>query len=199
VYFKGINLVNAISDATKFPPVEVMPWIKYIPRWLAPVKAFHGCTIKIAADTILSVDSPLWPYEAGPRSPIRLTYGWVRSSGQTGIWYGMLPREGARASGRAKFITKRYFVRLLTSYILPKLIPDHSTSRFLGATLMDAGAETSTSFLQSFVLALLSYPECQQRIQTEIDAVIGSGRMPNLTDYDELPYLRAFVNEVSVW
>ena len=64
---------------------------------------------------------------------------------------------------------------------------------------MDAGAETSASFLQGFVLALLSYPEFQQRIQTEIDTVVGSSRMPNLVDYEKLPYLQAFINEVCVF
>ena len=62
---------------------------------------------------------------------------------------------------------------------------------------MDAGAETTTSFLQAFVLALLSYPECQKRIQSEIDTVIGSARMPNFADHEQLPYLQAFINEVS--
>ena len=63
---------------------------------------------------------------------------------------------------------------------------------------MDAGAETSASFLQTFVLALLSYPECQKQIQTEMDTVIGSARMPNLADYEQLPYLQAFISEVSL-
>ena len=40
VYFKGIKLVNEINDQTKYPPLEFMPWIKYIPRWLAPVGLF---------------------------------------------------------------------------------------------------------------------------------------------------------------
>jgi cytochrome P450 len=62
---------------------------------------------------------------------------------------------------------------------------------------MDAGAETTASFLQTFVLALLSYPKCQKHIQTEIDTVIGSARMPNFADYEQLPYLQAFINEVS--
>jgi hypothetical protein len=40
VYFQGIKLVNEVNDTTRFPPVEIMPWIKYIPRWLAPVSPF---------------------------------------------------------------------------------------------------------------------------------------------------------------
>ena len=37
-YTKAIKLTNEINDPTKFPPVEIMPWITYVPRWLAPVR-----------------------------------------------------------------------------------------------------------------------------------------------------------------
>jgi hypothetical protein len=37
-FTKAIKLANEVSDATRFPPVEIMPWITYIPRWLAPVR-----------------------------------------------------------------------------------------------------------------------------------------------------------------
>ena len=37
-YTKAVKLANEINDTTRFPPVEIMPWITYIPRWLAPVR-----------------------------------------------------------------------------------------------------------------------------------------------------------------
>jgi cytochrome P450 len=61
---------------------------------------------------------------------------------------------------------------------------------------MDAGGETSASYLQSFILAILTYPSCQLLAQREIDRVVGSDRMPVLEDYEHLPYLKALVNEV---
>ena len=61
---------------------------------------------------------------------------------------------------------------------------------------MDAGGETSASYLQSFLLAILTYPECQRTAQEEIDRVVGPDRMPTLEDYEELPYLKALLNEV---
>lgn len=63
---------------------------------------------------------------------------------------------------------------------------------------MDGGVETTTSFIQNVVLALVSYPEVQKKAQEEIDKVIGAARMPALEDYQELPYLRAFVDEVCL-
>jgi hypothetical protein len=61
---------------------------------------------------------------------------------------------------------------------------------------MDAGAETSASFMQNLVLCFLTYPKCLKKAQEEIDTVIGPSRMPTLDDYDNLPYLRALVDEV---
>ena len=67
---------------------------------------------------------------------------------------------------------------------------------FLGMVLMDGGVETTASFVQNLVLALITYPECQKKVQEEMDSVVGAERMPTLADYDDLPYLRAFVEEV---
>ena len=62
---------------------------------------------------------------------------------------------------------------------------------------MDGGAETSAAFLHNVILALLGYPECQKKAHKEIDRIVGTARMPTLADYDDLPYLRAFVEEVG--
>jgi cytochrome P450 len=70
--------------------------------------------------------------------------------------------------------------------------------RFLGAVMMDAGGETTASSMQSFVLALISYPECQRRAREEIDMMIGPDRLPTIEDFDNLPYLRALINEVRI-
>ncbi|KAF8817273.1 putative cytochrome P450 monooxygenase [Phlegmacium glaucopus] len=35
-YFEGIKLFNEICDVSAYPPIELFPWVQYIPRWLAP-------------------------------------------------------------------------------------------------------------------------------------------------------------------
>lgn len=67
----------------------------------------------------------------------------------------------------------------------------------MAKVLMDAGAETSTSYLQSFVLALINFPECQKRAQKELDEVVGTDRLPTFGDFPNLPYVNAFIKEVS--
>jgi cytochrome P450 len=62
---------------------------------------------------------------------------------------------------------------------------------------MDAGTETSASYLQNFVISLLQSPESQYKAQNKIDSVVGGDRLPVLADFDQLPYIKALVREVS--
>ncbi|KAI0259756.1 cytochrome P450 [Gloeopeniophorella convolvens] len=62
-----------------------------------------------------------------------------------------------------------------------------------------AGAETTVSSLRSFVLAMVLYPEVQQKARAEIDAVTSGLRLPDFSDQDELPYVNAVVKEVMRW
>ena len=43
------------------------------------------------------------------------------------------------------------------------------------------------------------YPEVQKKIQTEIDAVVGSNRLPDFHDRPSLPYINAVIKESSRW
>ncbi len=67
----------------------------------------------------------------------------------------------------------------------------------MGRVLLDAGTETSASFLHSFVMAMACYPEVQSKAQDEIDRVLPSDQLPLLEDYDDLPYLQAIIKEAS--
>lgn len=43
------------------------------------------------------------------------------------------------------------------------------------------------------------YPEVQKTAQAELDAVIGSDRLPSFSDRPQLPYLEAVLREVLRW
>ncbi|EUC41238.1 hypothetical protein COCMIDRAFT_40564 [Bipolaris oryzae ATCC 44560] len=66
----------------------------------------------------------------------------------------------------------------------------------IGAVLMDGGVKTTATFTHSLVLALINYPEFQRKAQEEIDTVVGPDRWPRLKDYENVPYIRAIVDEV---
>ena len=57
----------------------------------------------------------------------------------------------------------------------------------------------SVSSIHSFILAMTIFPDVQKHAQAEIDAVIGSERLPSLGDKKNLPYLEALVKEVFRW
>ncbi|KAM7200889.1 Cytochrome P450 [Naviculisporaceae sp. PSN 640] len=61
-----------------------------------------------------------------------------------------------------------------------------------------AGALTIGSPIQSFLLAMCHYPEWQEKLQNEIDTVLG-GKCPQWEDREKLPLLRAVVKEVIRW
>ncbi|KAH7911674.1 cytochrome P450 [Hygrophoropsis aurantiaca] len=67
------------------------------------------------------------------------------------------------------------------------------------ATVFIAGAETSSSTLQSFILAMLLHPEVQAKAQAEIDSAIGTSRLPNFDDRPSLPYVEAILREILRW
>ncbi|KAK1988359.1 cytochrome P450 [Colletotrichum cereale] len=67
------------------------------------------------------------------------------------------------------------------------------------AVMYGGGADTSASSIQSFILAMIIFPDVQNKAQKEIDAVVGSSRLPNYADRDRLPYVNALVKETLRW
>ncbi|EKM78384.1 hypothetical protein AGABI1DRAFT_41945 [Agaricus bisporus var. burnettii JB137-S8] len=62
-----------------------------------------------------------------------------------------------------------------------------------------AGIETTAGTLSVFTLAMLIFPEVLKKAQEEVDRVVGSERMPEFHDKDQLPYVTALINETLRW
>ena len=43
------------------------------------------------------------------------------------------------------------------------------------------------------------YPEVQKKAQAEIDAVVGTDRLPEIEDRPSLPYINALIKELMRW
>jgi len=76
-----------------------------------------------------------------------------------------------------------------------KFSMDHELAGYLGGVLLEGGSGTTSSFVQSLVLALVAFPDVQKKAQKEIDQVIGPDRVPTVDDFENLPYIRAIVKE----
>ncbi|KAJ7916803.1 cytochrome P450 [Mycena leptocephala] len=72
---------------------------------------------------------------------------------------------------------------------------DREMTGYLSGVIIETGSETTTSYLQSLVLALVAYPDAQKKAHEEIDRVVGEQRMPTLNDLEHMPYIRAIILE----
>lgn len=70
---------------------------------------------------------------------------------------------------------------------------------YIVGSLLEAGSDTTASTLNGFVQAMVLYPDAQKQAQLELDNLCGTDRLPNIEDWDSLPYTRACVKETLRW
>uniref|UniRef100_A0A8C8SV56 Cytochrome P450 2J2-like n=1 Tax=Pelusios castaneus TaxID=367368 RepID=A0A8C8SV56_9SAUR len=59
------------------------------------------------------------------------------------------------------------------------------------------GTETAATTIRWALLYMAAYPKIQERVQKEIDTVIGQSRQPMMDDKENMPYTSAVLNEVQ--
>lgn len=71
--------------------------------------------------------------------------------------------------------------------------------QFLGGEILEGGADTTSSTLISFIMAMACWPDYQRKAQEEMDAVVGPDRTPQWENYDQLPYIAQIQKETLRW
>ncbi|EXJ71826.1 uncharacterized protein A1O5_04327 [Cladophialophora psammophila CBS 110553] len=76
---------------------------------------------------------------------------------------------------------------------------DELDSAYAAGSMVEAGSESTSSVINSWILACLLNPHVVKAAQEELDRVIGSDRVPTFEDEANLPYIRAMVKETLRW
>uniref|UniRef100_A0A3B5ASQ2 Cytochrome P450, family 2, subfamily AD, polypeptide 6 n=1 Tax=Stegastes partitus TaxID=144197 RepID=A0A3B5ASQ2_9TELE len=63
--------------------------------------------------------------------------------------------------------------------------------------LIEAGTETAATTLRWALVYMMNYPEIQEKVQAEIDRVIGQSRQPTMADRPNMPYAEAVIHETQ--
>ncbi|KAJ5297506.1 hypothetical protein N7508_007755 [Penicillium antarcticum] len=76
---------------------------------------------------------------------------------------------------------------------------DETIIKWSAGSLYAGGADTTVSAIASFFLAMALFPEVQRRAQQELDTVVGTDRLPQFRDREDLIYINALIKEVLRW
>ncbi|KAF7371339.1 Cytochrome P450 [Mycena sanguinolenta] len=68
--------------------------------------------------------------------------------------------------------------------------------KWAAAGIQGGGADTTAAQIKAFFLAVSLYPEVQAAAQEEIDTVVGTDRLPDISDRERLPYVNALCKEI---
>ncbi|KAF9498666.1 cytochrome P450 [Pleurotus eryngii] len=71
--------------------------------------------------------------------------------------------------------------------------------KWISASLYSGAADTTVSAIYAFFLAMVLHPDVASKAQQEIEAVVGTERLPNFADREHLPYVSALAKEVLRW
>ncbi|KAG2085586.1 cytochrome P450 [Suillus discolor] len=66
-------------------------------------------------------------------------------------------------------------------------------------SIYEAGNDTTSGTMLTFMHAMACFPEVQTRMREEIHRVVGTDRLPSFDDRGRLPYINAAIKEVYRW
>ncbi|EIW59175.1 cytochrome P450 [Trametes versicolor FP-101664 SS1] len=174
----GDELVSVVDEAisrtatlaTGVHPVEIFPFLRHLPSWV-PGTDFHDAFAKCRAAVEHLKETPFATLNAA------LNEGRAAPCGISVLLSKLITPAGSSSENA-------YWEDVIKN---------------VGLVAFEAGADTSFSTLQAVFLAMSLYPNVLKTAQAELDAVVGSRRLPDYGDRDELPYVNAIIKEALRW
>uniref|UniRef100_A0A0W0F0M9 Cytochrome P450 n=1 Tax=Moniliophthora roreri TaxID=221103 RepID=A0A0W0F0M9_MONRR len=100
-------------------------------------------------------------------------------------------------------------LRVAKPSLVVKFLKDHNAQggdalqeayiKRVAATAYAAGAETTSTILECFFLAMILHPSVQEKAQQEMERILGKNRLPTFEDRASLPYIEAVYREALRW
>ncbi|KAI9570433.1 cytochrome P450 [Boletus coccyginus] len=90
-------------------------------------------------------------------------------------------------------------VRRMEKFDGPRHSEYETALKYASSTAYSGATVTTSAVLMCFTLAMVKNPRIWKRAQAEIDAVIGTDRLPEYEDRPSLPYVDAIVRETLRW
>jgi hypothetical protein len=181
-FWTRLDLSADMGAATTKPPVDLFPILKLVPERFAQWKRDSN---KLREITLENMDKLLTPVKE------RLARGEGNGCFMETVF------ERAEEWNLPSNAIPLVFFFCSSSFPISDLADIHARSWF-GSVMVEAGAETTSTFLTNFILLLAVYSDIAKKVQDEMDRVVGNDRLPELDDYKRLPYLQTVVNEVRL-
>ncbi|EUC61304.1 cytochrome P450 family protein [Rhizoctonia solani AG-3 Rhs1AP] len=76
---------------------------------------------------------------------------------------------------------------------------DEEAIMWTAATMYAGGVHTTVTTLCNFIAAMMLHPHVAHKAREEIDRVVGTERLPTMSDRNDLPYLECVLSEILRW
>ncbi|KAJ6451283.1 cytochrome P450 [Mycena sanguinolenta] len=83
-----------------------------------------------------------------------------------------------------------------TATLLDEGFHEEHLIKWAAFAIQAGGADTTAAQIKAFFRAMSLYPQVQAAAQKEIDTVVGTDRLPDVSDREQLPYVNALCKEV---
>ncbi|KAJ7512021.1 cytochrome P450 [Mycena galericulata] len=157
-FYKILHQFLHILVPGVYPPIDLLPTLKYIPEFCAP---------------------------------------WIpacrRSKSELASFHTKLSAAAKEGSKKLDGELPESFMDLISNMGLSQ--EEFPVFSYGGFTLVEAGSDTVAAFLLSLVLILALHPEHQERARREVESVVGSTRLPELDDFERMPFVNALIKE----
>ncbi|EGR50169.1 uncharacterized protein TRIREDRAFT_3121 [Trichoderma reesei QM6a] len=167
------KMMSNFSEAMFNRLVDMIPALRHLPDW------FPGTAFKETARRWNKIN----------RDTVNIPYSFVE-------------RQMANGTHRPSMVSDLIERYTMTESQNGKLDRDKEDAiKWAAGILYGGGSDTTVAALSSFILAIVLFPEVQQRAQEELDSLLGTcpERLPRFEDQERLPYTSALVTEVLRW